>query len=199
MKTFFFVGGASTSIGVQVDICKSSSSPSLRRRLADKADLYSDIENVVSNSLVTSRHKKEPRRRGFSHDHTLGEEKQSYAWRQELDKIRSQKPLRVSELIGTFNRREPANEDESEVAVKQRRRASLNIQFDPTIIMTDSEKAESKWLKAQRRKSTSSLLSNNIENLKIQEQVMFFMLCKKQINNPIKKATYTNNLIEEVK
>ena len=82
---FFLLGGAGgVSIGVQVDICKSSSSPSLRRRLADKADLYSDIENVVSNDVVTSRHKKEPRRRGFSHDHTLGEEKQSYAWRQVL-------------------------------------------------------------------------------------------------------------------
>ena len=68
------------------------------------------------------------RRRGFSHDYTLGEEKQNYAWRQELDKIRSQKPLRVSELIGTFNRREPVSEDETEAAVKQRRRASLNIQ-----------------------------------------------------------------------
>ena len=91
---------------------------------------------------------------------------------QELDKIRSQKPLRVSELIGTFNRREPVG-DESDAEVKQRRRASLNIQFDPTIIMSESEKAESKWLKAQRRKSTSSLLSNNIENLKIQEQVFW--------------------------
>jgi hypothetical protein len=74
------------SIGVQVDLCKSVSSPSLRRRLADKADLYSDLENSASNTLP-SRHKKEPRRRGFSHDHTLGEEKQSYAWRQELDKV----------------------------------------------------------------------------------------------------------------
>ena len=85
---------------------------------------------------------------------------------------RSQKPLRVSELIGTFNRREPRTaEDEDEAAVKQRRRASLNLQFAPsTAVMSDTEKSE-KWLKAQRRKSTSSLLSNNIENLKIQEQV----------------------------
>ena len=105
----------------------------------------------------------------------MGEEKQSYAWRQELDKIRSQKPLRVSELIGTFNRREPVNEDESEAAVKQRRRASLNIQFDPTSILAEAENenksSNEKWLKAQRRKSASSILSNNIENLKIQEQV----------------------------
>ena len=85
---------------------------------------------------------------------------------------RLQKPLRVSELIGTFNRREPRTaEDEDEAAVKQRRRASLNLQFAPsTAVMSDTEKSE-KWLKAQRRKSTSSLLSNNIENLKIQEQV----------------------------
>ena len=48
------------SIGVQVDLCKSVSSPSLRRRLADKADLYTDVENVAGN-VVTSRHNKEPR------------------------------------------------------------------------------------------------------------------------------------------
>ena len=111
----------------------------------------------------------------------MGEEKQSYAWRQELDKIRSQKPLRVSELIGTFNRREPVSEDETEAAVKQRRRASLNIQFDPSSILTENENktTNEKWLKAQRRKSASSILSNNIENLKIQEQVggETFIIC----------------------
>ena len=111
----------------------------------------------------------------------MGEEKQSYAWRQELDKIRSQKPLRVSELIGTFNRREPVSEDETEAAVKQRRRASLNIQFDPSSILAENENKTSneKWLKAQRRKSASSILSNNIENLKIQEQVggESFIIC----------------------
>jgi hypothetical protein len=48
----------------------------------------------------------------------------------------------------------------------------LNRQFDPTSILAENEaKADAKWLKAQRRKSASSILSNNIENLKIQEQV----------------------------
>lgn len=46
---------------------------------------------------------------------------------QELDKIRSQKHLRVTELIGTFNRNKPT-ESEEDSAVKQRRRASLQIQ-----------------------------------------------------------------------
>ena len=52
--------GSSVNIGVQVDLCKSVSSPSLRRRLADKADMYNDVENVAGN-VVTSRHNKEPR------------------------------------------------------------------------------------------------------------------------------------------
>ena len=65
-------------------------------------------------------------------------------------------------------------EDETEAAVQQRRRASLNIQFDPSSILAENENktGNEKWLKAQRRKSASSILSNNIENLKIQEQVI---------------------------
>lgn len=173
------------SIGVQVNLSKSISSPSLRRRLAERADLYTEEDMADNNNVgcdVTSRQTKEPRRRGFSHDHTLGEEKQSYAWRQELDKIRSQKHLRVTELIGTFNRsKTPETEDEA--AVKQRRRASLQIQFDSPAFaqLSSSDKDESQWLKAQRRKSTSSLLSNNIENLKIQEQITEILNAQKNL------------------
>ena len=36
----------------------------------------------------------------------------------------------------------------------------------------ETKPVDAKWLKAQRRKSASSILSNNIENLKIQEQVI---------------------------
>jgi hypothetical protein len=76
------------SVGIQVNLSKSVSSPSLRRRLAERADLYNEetemqVEVGAETQTETERQTKEPRRRGFSHDHTLGEEKQQCnAWKQ---------------------------------------------------------------------------------------------------------------------
>ncbi len=82
------------SVGIQVNLSKSISSPSLRRRLAERADLYNEenemqveleleAEAEAEAEVETERQTKEPRRRGFSHDHTLGEEKQQCnAWKQ---------------------------------------------------------------------------------------------------------------------
>lgn len=77
-------------MGIQVNLSKSISSPSLRRRLAERADLYNEendmqveAEAETEAEVGTERQTKEPRRRGFSHDHTLGEEKQCNAyWKQ---------------------------------------------------------------------------------------------------------------------
>ena len=46
-----------------------------------------------------------PLRRGYTHDHMLGmDQKSNPAWVDELNKIRTLKPIRITELIGTFDR-----------------------------------------------------------------------------------------------
>lgn len=55
------------------------------------------------------------------------------------------------------------------------------LQYDSPVLgqLSPTDKAENQWLKAQRRKSTSSILTNNIENLKIQEQINDILSAKK--------------------
>ena len=79
-----------------------------------------------------------PLRRGYTHDHMLGmDQKSNPAWVDELKKIRTLKPMRITELIGRFDRRPsaPANEvvtSEEMAFLKQKRRGSLQIHLDPS-------------------------------------------------------------------
>ena len=79
-----------------------------------------------------------PLRRGYTHDHMLGQKGTSCnpAWMDELNKIRSLKPIRITELIGTFDGKEKKAESQATEAadlkaLKQKRRGSLQIQLDP--------------------------------------------------------------------
>ena len=125
-----------------------------------------------------------PLRRGYTHDHMLGvDQKSNPAWMDELNKIRTLKPIRITELIGTFDRRpsvpgEVHASDADELALlKQKRRGSLQIHLDASDIGQLTKAAEDRemrkkeaLLKSQRRKSTpSNLLSSNLDSLKIED------------------------------
>ena len=80
-----------------------------------------------------------PLRRGYTHDHMLGrDQKSNPAWIDELNKIRTLKPIRITELIGTFDRRPSAPCEvatpEELALLKQKRRGSLQIHLDPSDI-----------------------------------------------------------------
>ncbi len=211
------------SVGVQVNLLnKSYSSPSLARKLAHLAaepeemnlDVYL-LKNIKSNyeSKTLPRRRSEvlvkdkgdrgqaqpqhkPLRRGYTHDHMLGSKDAGKpAWKEELNKLRNKTPLRVSELIGSFDRRgsdcgsdgginfkakPDADAAATEAELKQRRRGSLQIHLDPSAIGQLAKAAEDMEAKrkrdamekAQRRKSTSSLVlspSSPLESLKIQD------------------------------
>lgn len=195
-----------TSVGVQVNlpVTKASSmgSPSLARKLAHLAAEPEEIDlerhlirntknNYESKTLPRRRNsntdmtshkaaseaKPAPLRRGFTHDQMLGlNAKTNPAWREELNKIRSQRPIKISELIGNFEGSTAAEAAASEAAelgaLKAKRRNSLQINLDP-ITLSDLEDVEAKrkkelaLLKVQRRKSTPTLLTSTIESLKI--------------------------------
>jgi hypothetical protein len=84
----------------------------------------------------------------FSHDSMLGDgelgDKPNYAWREELAKFQSQKPLRVSTLIGAFDKSGNEEIGYQEVhkshsandleALKRKRRGSLQIQINESIL-----------------------------------------------------------------
>ena len=189
----------------------SASSPSLARKLANLAQEPEEISlerhllrnnkssyesktlprrkssNDVSRLMKQSsmEEKPAPLRRGYTHDQMLGmDQKSNPAWREELNKIRSQKPFKISELIGTFDKRPDDNVNSEEsakdlAALKQQRRGSLQIQFGPGDTLgqlakaaEDLEKKKEAMLKTQRRKSTPTLLSNNLETMKIQDQIV---------------------------
>merc|ERR1739845_122345 len=100
------------------------------------------VSGASKRSNVSSSTNKGDRKSSFTHDSMLGDgdigDKPSYAWREELAKFQSQKPLRVSKLIGTFDKsgNEETPCDETNVsstdiaALKRRRRGSLQIQLD---------------------------------------------------------------------
>merc|ERR1719479_456581 len=145
----------------------------------------SDKVILRRSSNASSQNRKESTG-SFTHDSMLGDDvdKPNYAWREELAKFQSQKPLRVSKLIGTFDKSEndesitQSGNDSSKnmTALKKRRRGSLQIQFNEGILKDlanageEARKREAKE-KEQRRKSTSSILMRNIENLKIQDKI----------------------------
>ena len=169
-----------------------------------------DVSRLMKQSSMEE--KPAPLRRGYTHDQMLGlEQKTNPAWRQEFNKIRSQKPFKISELIGKFDKGPPSpgiglsqNNNNSEVdaatsaselaELKKKRRGSLQIQFDPGYdtlgqiakAAEDLEKRKEAMLKAQRRKSTPTLLgsagssssgstsssNNNLETMKIQNQIV---------------------------
>ena len=187
------------SIGVQVNLTKSMSSPNLVRK-ANVVELIhlEDAGNkrIPRTSLVqreTSSAPRSPVRKdskgGFSHDSMLGEDgKKSYAWRQELAKFQTQKQkLRVSELIGTFDKQGSGSdgslnkEGTNEIKlIKKRRRGSLQIQLESSVLKDlakTGEEAEilrvreeqEKAEKALRRRSTSSILMKNLENKKFSD------------------------------
>ena len=206
------------SIGIQVNLMKSTSSPNLIRKhnSNEKVNIETmeiDIEKEINekcsaikeeavlntptaseksdkvilrrSSNASSQNRKESTG-SFTHDSMLGDDvdKPNYAWREELAKFQSQKPLRVSKLIGTFDKSEndesitQSGNDSSKnmTALKKRRRGSLQIQFNEGILKDlanageEARKREAKE-KEQRRKSTSSILMRNIENLKIQDKI----------------------------
>ena len=206
------------SIGIQVNLMKSTSSPNLIRKHNSnekvnietmEIDIEKEVnakcsaikEEAVTNTTTTSeksdkvilrrssnassQNRKESTG-SFTHDSMLGDDidKPNYAWREELAKFQSQKPLRVSKLIGTFDKSEndesitQSGNDSSKnmTALKKRRRGSLQIQFNEGILKDlanageEARKREAKE-KEQRRKSTSSILMRNIENLKIQDKI----------------------------
>jgi len=139
-----------------------------------------DVTRLMKQSSMEE--KPAPLRRGYTHDHMLGrDQKSNPAWIDELNKIRTLKPIRITELIGTFDRRpsapcEVATPDELAL-LKQKRRGSLQIHLDPSDIGQLTKAAEDRearkkeaLLKSQRRKSTpSSLLSSNLDSLKIED------------------------------
>merc|ERR1712088_1233160 len=111
-----------------------------------------DVSRLMKQSSMEE--KPAPLRRGYTHDQMLGmDQKSNPAWREELNKIRSQKPFKISELIGTFDKRPDDNVNSEESA-------------------EDLEKKKEAMLKTQRRKSTPTLLSNNLETMKIQDQIV---------------------------
>jgi hypothetical protein len=217
------------SVGVQVNLMmKTLSSPSLARKLARLAQepeemnlerhlLRNTKNNYESKTLPRRRsnndvvkltkqssveEKPAPLRRGFTHDQMLGQQDQgsSHAWRDELKKFRTKTPLRVSELIGTFDRRGsdaggteggPSAMDADMAALKQRRRGSLQIHLDPTAmgqLAKAAEEAKRKrdaLVKSQRRKSTSTLLTSTIEGLKISDQIADILAN----NNPTQQSS----------
>jgi len=208
------------SIGIQVNLMKSTSSPNLVRKPNSNEKVYEameiDIEEQNNHKSHPVKAKKEPKisstgkrvsnasRRSssassnskkesigaFSHDSMLGDgdigDKPNYAWREELAKFQSQKPLRVSKLIGTFDKSGNCENAYQEVhkshsandleALKRKRRGSLQIQLNENILKDlasageEARKKEAKE-KEQRRKSTSSILMRNIENMKIQDKI----------------------------
>merc|ERR1712051_251071 len=205
------------SIGIQVNLMKSTSSPNLIRKHNSNEKVHEtmeiDIEKEINekctaikeeavlntpaaseksdkvilrrSSNASGQNRKESTG-SFTHDSMLGDDgdKPNYAWREELAKFQSQKPLRVSKLIGTFDKSEndesitqSGNESSKNMtALKKRRRGSLQIQFNEGILKDlanageEARKREAKE-KEQRRKSTSSILMRNIENLKIQDKI----------------------------
>ena len=149
-----------------------------------------DVTKLMKQSSVEE--KPAPLRRGFTHDHMLGmDQKTNPAWMDEIKKIRSLKPIRISELIGTFDNKtpgimvpetDPTMDVEQDLAlIKQKRRGSLQIHLEAGEIgqlANAAEQREAKrqeaLLKSQRRKSTpSNLLSNssNLEAFKIEDQI----------------------------
>ena len=171
------------SIGVQVNLSKSMSSPNLNRRYItlDPINLE-DIEGNRrlrrplkciggSHSAPRSPKGESP---GYSHLEMLGEdtESKSYAWRRELSKYQNQskKGLKVSQLIGTFNRQgSPAPEDPKNIkCIKQKRRGSLQINIESSLLdeldksveaVVRRKKDDSDREKILRRKSTSSIVT----------------------------------------
>ena len=208
------------SIGIQVNLMKSSSSPNLVRKpnvneklietmeidieqeiIQKCPNIYEKKEQKISSTInkdspaprktscISSNSKERKESTGaFSHDSTLGdgdtEEKPNYSWREDLAKFQSQKPLRVSKLIGTFDKSgnevpvyQTVNDTQNDLtALKRRRRGSLQIQLNEGILKDlanvgeEARKKEAKE-KEQRRKSTSSILMRNIENMKIQDKI----------------------------
>ena len=58
-----------------------------------------DVARLMKQSSMEE--KPAPFRRGYTHDQMLGlDQKSTPAWREEINKIRSQKPFKISELIG---------------------------------------------------------------------------------------------------
>jgi len=134
-----------------------------------------DVCKLMKQSSVEE--KPAPLRRGYTHDHMLGQKTCNPAWMDELNKIRSLKPIRITELIGTFDGKlkstamEQAEADNLK-ALKQKRRGSLQIQLDPSDIGKLAKAAEENKLKSQRRKSTPLLrnLEDQIDNILNLEQ-----------------------------
>ena len=61
-----------------------------------------DVARLMKQSSMEE--KPAPFRRGYTHDQMLGlDQKSTPAWREEINKIRSQKPFKISELIGKEN------------------------------------------------------------------------------------------------
>jgi len=153
-----------------------------------------DVTRLMKQSSMEE--KPAPLRRGYTHDHMLGrDQKSNPAWIDELNKIRTLKPIRITELIGTFDRRpsapcEVATPDELAL-LKQKRRGSLQIHLDPSDIGQLTKAAEDRearkkesLLKLQRRKSVpSSLLSSNLDSLKI-EDIDISVINKLNIDEP---------------
>ena len=203
------------SIGIQVNLMKSRSSPNLIRKHDSNEKVYDtmeiDIDEQNNDKSHPIKEKNEPKmsstgkrdstvsRRAsstssnnrkesigaFSHDSMLGDgelgDKPNYAWREELAKFQSQKPLRVSMLMRQFDKSgieevhksHSANDLE---ALKRKRRGSLQIQINESILKdlaSAGEEARKREIKEkeQRRKSTSSILMRNIENMKIQDKI----------------------------
>ena len=206
------------SIGIQVNLTKSISSPNLTRKQNSNEKVYETMEIDIDRGITDQQHQSEAENKqklfsteklissvsrrssstsnssrkdskgAFTHDSMLGDgdigDKPSYTWREELAKFQSQKSLRVSKLIGTFDK--SGNDDytyqgQSDPscdleALKRKRRGSLQIQLDVGVLKDlanageEARKKEAKE-KEQRRKSTSSILMRNIENMKIQDKI----------------------------
>jgi len=203
----------SKDIGIQVNLTKSTSSPNLVRKQSSNEKFFEtmeiDIDQVKQGKTDDAKEKRErkmsstrkpdstvyrrssctsnnSKKDSFSHESMLGDgdDKPNYAWREELAKYQSQKPLRVSKLIGTFDKSGneessgagPNNASKDLAALKRKRRGSLQIQLNEGILKDlakagdEARKKEAKE-KEQRRKSTSSILLRNIENMKIQDKI----------------------------
>lgn len=134
-----------------------------------------DVTRLLKQSSVEE--KPAPLRRGYTHDAMLGLDKSNKApWMDEINKIRTLKPIRITELIGTFDKRGPDGSSAEDIAaLKQQRRGSLQIHLDDITgqLATQplTELKEVALLKSQRRKSTpsnvllASSLSHQIENI----------------------------------